>query len=345
MNRFICIHGHFYQPPRENPWLNEVEVQDSSYPYHDWNEKVTAECYARNAAARILDNNRRIVDIINNYSKISFDFGPTLLSWMQHKDPEIYAAVLEADRLSQQYFSGHGSAMAQVYNHMIMPLANTKDKRTQIIWGIKDFESRFKRKPEGMWLAETAVDLESLDLMAEQGIKFTVLAPHQAKRIKEGGQEMLWHDVSVAKVDTRVPYRCYLPSGRQISIFFYDGPIALGVAFDGLLSNGEQFARRLTSNFRTDDPNAQIVSIATDGETYGHHHKFGDMALAYGLHYIESNHLAQLTVYGEFLQKYPATQEVEITENSSWSCMHGIERWRSNCGFLKLKMVQYAKSV
>ena len=222
--------------------------------------------------------------------------------------------------------------MAQVYNHMIMPLANTKDKRTQIIWGIKDFESRFKRKPEGMWLAETAVDLESLDLMAEQGIKFTVLAPHQAKRIKEGGQEMLWHDVSVAKVDTRVPYRCHLPSGRQISIFFYDGPIALGVAFEGLLNNGEQFARRLMNAFNADHSGSQIVHIATDGETYGHHHKFGDMALAYCLQYIEKSQLAQLTVYGEFLQKYPATQEVEIVENSSWSCVHGIERWRSDCG-------------
>lgn len=331
MNKFVCIHGHFYQPPRENPWLDEVEVQDSSYPYHDWNEKVTAECYARNAAARILDNDRRIVDIINNYSKISFDFGPTLLSWMQDKDPEIYAAVLEADRLSQQYFSGHGSAIAQVYNHMIMPLANPKDKRTQIIWGIKDFESRFKRKPEGMWLAETAVDLESLDLMAEQGIKFTILAPHQAKRVKQGGQET-WRDVAGAKVDGHVPYRCHLPSGRQICIFFYDGPIAQGVAFEGLLNNGEEFARRLKDDFNASNPQPQVVHIATDGETYGHHHKFGDMALAYCLHYIESNKLAQLTVYGEFLQKYPATQEVEIVENSSWSCVHGIERWRSDCG-------------
>jgi len=332
LNRFICIHGHFYQPPRENPWLDEVEVQDSAYPYHDWNERVTAECYARNAAARILDDNRRIVDIVNNYSKISFDFGPTLLSWMQEKDPEIYAAVLEADRLSQQHYSGHGSAMAQVYNHMIMPLSNTKDKRTQIIWGIKDFESRFKRKPEGMWLAETAVDLESLDIMAEQGIKFTVLAPHQAKRIKHSNQEMLWHDVSGAKIDPRVPYRCYLPSGRQIAIFFYDGPIALGVAFEGLLNNGEHFARRLSESFSVTNPHPQVVNIATDGETYGHHHKFGDMALAYGLHYIESNQLARLTIYGEFLQKHPPTQEVEIVEDSSWSCVHGIERWRSDCG-------------
>ncbi len=332
MNRFVCIHGHFYQPPRENPWLDEVEVQDAAYPYHDWNERIIAECYARNAAARILDDRRRIVDIVNNYSKISFNFGPTLLSWMQDKDPEIYAAVLEADRLSQEYYSGHGSALAQVYNHMIMPLANSKDKRTQIIWGIKDFESRFKRKPEGMWLAETAVDLESLDLMAEQGIKFTILAPHQARRIKQSDQEMLWHDVSVGKVDPRVPYLCNLPSGRKICIFFYDDPIARGVAFEGLLNNGEQFARRLTDGFGVSNPNAQVVNIATDGETYGHHHKFGDMALAYCLHYIESNHLAQLTIYGEFLEKFPPTQEVEIVENSSWSCMHGIERWRSDCG-------------
>ena len=198
MNRFICIHGHFYQPPRENPWLDEVELQDSAYPYHDWNERVTAECYARNSDARILDDSKRIIDIVNNYSKISFNFGPTLLSWMENKDPEIYRSILEADRLSQNNFSGHGSAMAQVYNHVIMPLANARDKRTQIIWGIKDFEFRFKRKPEGMWLAETAVDLETLEIMAEQGIKFTVLAPHQAKRIRPTDQEMLWRDVAGA---------------------------------------------------------------------------------------------------------------------------------------------------
>jgi len=316
MNKFVCIHGHFYQPPRENPWLDEVEVQDSAYPYHDWNERVTAESYARNADARILDDNQRIVDIINNYSKISFNFGPTLLSWMEKKDPEIYRAILEADRLSQQYFSGHGSAIAQVYNHMILPLANSRDKRTQILWGIQDFEFRFKRKPEGMWLAETAVDLESLDIMAEQGIKFTVLAPHQARR----------------HVDTRMPYRCHLPSGRQICIFFYDGPLALGVAFEGLLNNGEQFARRLTSGFSPNHPAAQLVHVATDGETYGHHHKFGDMALAYCLRYIEEKQLARLTVYGEFLEKFPPTQDIEIVENSSWSCVHGVERWRSDCG-------------
>jgi alpha-amylase/alpha-mannosidase (GH57 family) len=332
MNRFVCIHGHFYQPPRENPWLDEVELQDTAYPYHDWNERVTAECYARNANARILDTNRKIINIVNNYSRISFNFGPTLLSWMAKKTPEIYAAILEADKLSQTNFSGHGSAIAQVYNHIIMPLANTRDKRTQVLWGIKDFEYRFKRKPEGMWLAETAVDIETLDIMAEQGIKFTILAPHQAKRVKEAGQEMLWRDVAGQKVDPRVPYRCYLPSGRTICIFFYDGPIAQGVAFEGLLNNGEYFARRLAREFNANSSQTQLVHVATDGETYGHHHKFGDMALAYCLQYVETHELAHLTVYGEFLEKHPVNHEVEISENSSWSCAHGVERWRSNCG-------------
>ncbi len=332
MNRFVCIHGHFYQPPRENPWLNEVEIQDSAFPYHDWNERVNVECYARNGAARILDGSRKIVDIVNNYSHISFNFGPTLLSWMEDKAPETYAAILEADRLSQTYFGGHGSAVAQVYNHMIMPLANERDKRTQIIWGIKDFEYRFKRKPEGMWLGEAAVDNLTLDIMAEYGIKFTILAPHQAASVREIGQDMLWRDVHIQAVDPRVPYLCHLPSGRTISIFFYDGPVAQGVAFEGLLNNGEYFANRLAREFNPNAANAQLVNIATDGETYGHHHKFGDMALAYCLHYLQKSQLAQLTVYGEFLEKFPPKHEVQIVENSSWSCAHGVERWRSNCG-------------
>ena len=332
MNRYVCIHGHFYQPPRENPWLDEVEVQDSAYPYHDWNERVSVECYARNASSRILDGQRKIVDIVNNYSRISFNFGPTLLSWMERRDPETYKSILEADKISQRLFSGHGSAMAQVYNHLIMPLANTRDKKTQIIWGIKDFEYRFKRKPEGMWLAETAVDLETLDLLAQQGIKFTVLAPYQAKGVKEIHQDMTWRDVSGGKIDPRIPYLCYLPSGKTISIFFYDGPVAQSVAFEGLLNNGEYFAQRLVREFNPNGPAAQMVHIATDGETYGHHHKFGDMALAYGMNYIEASQLAKLTIYGEFLEKFPPTHAVEIFENSSWSCAHGVERWRSNCG-------------
>ncbi len=330
MNKYVCIHGHFYQPPRENPWLDEVEVQDSAFPYHDWNERVTAESYARNGAARILNSEKMIIDIVNNYSKISFNFGPTLLSWMQKKSRDVYEAILEADQVSQAKFSGHGAALAQVFNHMIMPLANSRDKRTQILWGIKDFEYRFRRKPEGMWLAETAVDNETLDIMAEMGIKFTVLAPRQAKRVREmeGGS---WRSVADQKVDPRVPYLCKLPSGRTINLFFYDGPISQGIAFEGLLTNGEFFAGRLMHAF-TPHPNTQLVHVATDGETYGHHHKFGDMALAYCLNVIESSKDTKLTIYGEFLEKFPPTHEAEIFENSSWSCVHGVERWRADCG-------------
>ncbi len=331
MNRFVCIHGHFYQPPRENPWLNEVELQDSAYPYHDWNERINVECYARNAFSRILDDKQKVVDIVNNYSKISFNFGPTLLSWLQQKAPDAYEAILQADRLSQKNFSGHGSALAQVYNHMIMPLANSQDKRTQVLWGIKDFEYRFKRKPEGMWLAESAVDLETLDIMAEYDIKFTILAPHQAQKIRPLAQEQ-WQELHGQKVDSRRAYVCRLPSGRSINIFFYDGAIAQGVAFNGLLNNGEGFANRLVSEFNVHTSEAQMVNIATDGETYGHHHKFGDMALAYCLQCIQSKNQAQLSIYGEFLEKFPASYEVMIVENSSWSCAHGVERWRSDCG-------------
>jgi alpha-amylase/alpha-mannosidase (GH57 family) len=330
MNRYVCIHGHFYQPPRENPWLEEVELEDAAYPYHDWNERITAECYAPNTASRILDTERRIIDIVNNYEKISFNFGPTLLSWMEIYATEVYQAIIEADRLSQKRFSGHGSAIAQVYNHIIMPLANSRDKRTQVIWGITDFAHRFGRKPEGMWLAETAVDLETLDILAEHGIGFTILAPHQAKRVRRLKQEE-WTDVSGATVDPRIPYQCKLPSGRTISLYFYDGPISRDVAFGGLLKSGENLTSRLLGLFSKGE-GPQIVHIATDGESYGHHHHFGDMALAYALHHIESNSLAKITNYGEHLEKYPPTFEVEIDVNTSWSCAHGVERWRSGCG-------------
>jgi alpha-amylase/alpha-mannosidase (GH57 family) len=330
MNRYICIHGHFYQPPRENPWLEEVELQDSAYPYHDWNERITAECYSPNAASRILAPDKSILDIINNYSKISFNFGPTLLSWIQRHKPDVHEAIIEADRQSRKNFSGHGSAIAQVYNHMIMPLANARDKRTQVIWGIRDFEHRFGRRPEGMWLAETAVDIETLEVLAEQEILFTILAPRQAGRVRNIGRR--WRDVSGSRIDPRMAYLCRLPSGKTINLFFYDGPISQDIAFGGLLTSGEKFASRLLGAFIEDRQQAQIVHIATDGETYGHHHRHGEMALAYCLHHIESNNLAKITVYGEYLEKFPPTHEVEIIENTSWSCAHGIERWQSNCG-------------
>lgn len=332
MKKYICIHGHFYQPPRENPWLEEVELQDSAYPFHDWNERVTSECYSRNATSRILNSQRKIANIVNNYAKISFNFGPTLLSWMEKKAPELYVQILEADSLSQKQFSGHGAALAQVYNHIVMPLANKNDKRTQVVWGIKDFEYRFKRKPEGMWLAETAADLETLDIMAESGIKFTILAPHQAKRVKRISAPD-WVDVSGQRVDPKKPYLCHLPSGRSIAIFFYDGPMSRAAAFEGLLRNGDDFARRLDGGFDyAAGPGPQLVHIATDGETYGHHQQFADMALAYVINKIESENSGTLTIYGEYLEKFPPQSEVEIFENTSWSCCHGVERWKSDCG-------------
>jgi len=332
MERYVCIHSHFYQPPRENPWLEEIELQDSAYPYHDWNERITAECYSPNATSRILDGSGRIENIVNNYSKISFNFGPTILSWMETKDPELYRAILDADRQSRENFSGHGSAIAQAYNHMILPLANTRDKRTQVAWGVRDFERRFGRRPEGMWLPETAVDLESLDLMAMEGIRYAILEPRQAHRVRKRGSRD-WQDVIGGRIDPKVPYKVRLPSGRTIAVFFYDGPVSRAVAFEGLLNNGEIFANRLLGAF--DDSRTgryQLVHIATDGESYGHHHPHGEMALSYALHHIESNALVRITNYGEFLEKHPPTHEVEIYEYTSWSCTHGIERWRSNCG-------------
>jgi alpha-amylase/alpha-mannosidase (GH57 family) len=332
MERYLCIHCHFYQPPRENPWLEAVEQQDSAYPYHDWNERITAECYEPNSVSRILGEDKRIERIVNNYSRISFNFGPTLLSWMEEKAPQVYAAILEADRESQKRFGGHGSALAQAYNHMILPLSNRRDKYTQALWGLRDFEHRFGRKPEGMWLPETAVDLESLDVLAELGIKFTILAPHQAAGVRPLGEGGSFHDVGHANIDPTRAYLCRLPSGREISLFFYDGPISRAVAFEGLLSNGEHFAQRLTHGYDEARHWAQLMHIATDGETYGHHHRHGDMALAFALHHIESHKLAQVTNYGEFLERFPPQMEVQVRENTSWSCSHGIERWRSDCG-------------
>ena len=330
MEKYICIHGHFYQPPRENPWLEEIEVQDSAYPYRDWNERITAECYSPNTAARILGNNRTIEDITNNYSKISFNFGSTLLSWMETQEPETYKSIIEADKISSKNFGGHGSAIAQVYNHIIMPLANKRDKETQVIWGIEDFKFRFGREPEGMWLAETAVDIETLETLAENGINYTILAPRQAARVRKIGDEN-WMGVLNGTVDPKRAYLCNLPSGRKINLFFYDGPISQELGFGDLLSNGENLANRLTGTFTNED-SPQIAHIATDGETYGHHKKHGDMALAYCLNSIEKNDLVNLTIYGEYLEKHPPEFEAEIIENTSWSCIHGVERWRNNCG-------------
>jgi len=328
-NKYVCIHGHFYQPPRENAWLDEIEIQESAHPFHDWNERINFECYAPNTSARILDNNGLIYKIINNYTYLSYNFGPTLLSWMERTDKETYNAILESDKISKTRFGGHGSAIAQAHSHLILPLANHRDKVTQVKWGLRDFEYRYGRKSEGIWLAETAVDSASLEVLAEQGLKYTILAPRQAKAIRKIGDHD-WHGVNEG-FDTRRPYLVNLPSGKSIALFFYDGQIAQDVAFKGLLNDGNRFADHIHNSFdQNDEP--QLVHIATDGESYGHHHRHGEMALASCLHKIDTDDVAQLTNYGEYLEKFPPTYEVQIHDNSSWSCVHGVERWRSDCG-------------
>jgi alpha-amylase/alpha-mannosidase (GH57 family) len=332
-NRYLLVHGHFYQPPRENPWLETIELQDSAAPFHDWNERITAECYAPNGASRITNADGQIVRIVNNYARMSFNFGPTLLSWLEDFAPRAYRMIQDADRVSAERYSNHGSALAQVYNHLIMPLASERDARTQIRWGIADFEHRFGRKPEGMWLSETAVNRKTLDLLAQERIKFTILAPNQAARIRKlNTPETPWRDTPNATVDPSQPYLVQLDEGRSIAVFFYDGPASRAIAFEHLLNDGETFAKRLLTGFQPDNPNPQLAHVATDGESYGHHHKHGEMALSYALHYIEQNNLATLTNYAEFLEKVPPTWEAEVVDDSSWSCSHGVERWRSDCG-------------
>jgi len=328
--RYICIHGHFYQPPRENPWLNAVEVEDSAAPFHDWNERITSECYAPNTRARLLHGDGRIIQLLNNYAWISFNFGPTLLQWMAACAPDVHQGIVEADHLSQARRGGHGNALAQVYNHLIMPLASQRDKETQVAWGIADFRHRFGRDPEGMWLAETAVDTDSLEVLAEAGISFTILAPRQARRWRKLGTKE-WYEVP-GGVDPSRAYLCRLPSGRSIVLFFLDAIVSHRVAFERLLDDGQRFLDCLLQGLDDSREHAQLMHIATDGESYGHHHAHGDMALAYVLARLADDPDVRLTNYGEFLELHPPEWEVEIHDDSSWSCVHGIERWRSDCG-------------
>ncbi|HEU4366636.1 MAG TPA: DUF3536 domain-containing protein [Methylomirabilota bacterium] len=328
--RAVVIHGHFYQPPRENPWLEAVEVQDSAAPYHDWNERVTAQCYAPNTAARRVDAANRILDIVNNFERISFNVGPTLFAWLERRAPEVARAIVQADRASVLARGGHGNALAQVYNHQIMPLASRADKVTQVRWGLEDFRRRFGREAEGMWLPETAVDDETLEVLAEAGVKFTILAPAQARRVRPlaGGD---WEETNHA-VDPSRPYLWRGPRGLTLALFFYDGPVSRAVAFEHLLESGERFAARLRAAFSEARDWPQLVHCATDGESYGHHSRFGEMALAAAVARLEADDAIELTSYGAFLAAHPPTHEAQVHQDTSWSCAHGIERWRADCG-------------
>src|SRR5690349_3434732 len=315
----LVIHGHFYQPPRENPWTGEVEAEPSAAPYHDWNERIHDECYAPNATA-------------NNYARISFNFGPTLLSWLEPHHPETYQHIVTADRESVAQRGGHGNAIAQAYGHAILPLCNERDRLTQVVWGVADFRFRFGREPEALWLPETAANDATLALLIDQGLRYVILAPEQAKRVRVG---LEWNDVSGGNVDPTRPYRFEHPdaSGRSIAVFFYDGPLARAIAFEKALTSSRTLVERFSYAARRGD----LVNVATDGETYGHHFKFGDLALAYALGVEAKQAGFTLTNYGEYLDAHPPEFAVEIDnglegEGSSWSCVHGVSRWTRDCG-------------
>ena len=325
----LIIHGHFYQPPRENPWTGKVEQEIGAAPYHDWNERIHAECYAPNAWAKVIGPS--VERTINNYEHISFNFGPTLISWLERHHPPTYERILEADRLSLAARGGHGNAIAQAYGHAILPLCNDRDRLTQVLWGIADFRHRFRREPEALWLPETACNNATLDLLIDQGLRFVILAPHQAARYKLPGSEE-WQSTDL---DTSRAYRYIHQEGsdRSIAIFFYDGPASRSIAFDRALSSSEV----LVQKFKEAATRGPMVNVATDGETYGHHFKFGDLCLAHTIEIDGPRAGFEMTNYGEFLDQHPAEAEVQIDEGAygegtSWSCIHGVSRWTRDCG-------------
>ena len=328
MARLLCLHGHFYQPPRENPWIEEIEVQDSAEPFHDWNERIAVECYGPNAAARLKGPDDRIQDIVDNYVHLSFNFGPTLLAWMERFRPDVYARVLDADARSVEA-RGHGNALAQGYSHAILPLASPRDRFTEIRWGLADFRRRFRREPEGFWLPETAADSATLAALAAEGIRYTVLSPYQARRVRPPGGE--WVDATDARFDPTRPYRVKAGE-RELVVFFYDGHIARDLAFGDALGSPDALVRRLDGGYDPGRHHDELLTIAFDGETLGHHKKGGDEVLAAALRRLGAAGTPRVVNLGQALALVPAEWEAEIAEGSSWSCAHGIERWRSDCG-------------
>jgi len=335
---YVTIHGHFYQPPRENPYLNTIERQPSAQPYHDWNERIHHECYRPNAFARILNDSQQLIRIVNNFEYLSFNIGATLMSWLEQYDLEVYQRILEADRLSSKRLNGHGNAIAQVYNHIILPLANKRDKYTQIRWGKEDFYSRFNREPEGMWLAETAVDYETIEALIDEEIKFIILAPSQAESCRpiphEHSQEkdLQWHKVAGSQIDPTRPYRCFIQDGRYIDIFFYDGPISRDMGFNDVLATADNLIGRLGQAIKGDNRPSQLINVATDGETFGHHKASTEKCLAYAFSEVFAARGWKVTNYAHYLSISEPTWEVKLKPVTSWSCAHGVDRWQDDCG-------------
>ncbi|WP_066426840.1 DUF3536 domain-containing protein [Anabaena sp. 4-3] len=339
---YVTVHGHFYQPPRENPYLDAIERQPSAAPFHDWNERIHWECYRPNAFARVLNDQGEVVGIVNNYEYMSFNIGPTLMSWLERYDVEVYQRILEADAKSCQRLHGHGNAIAQVYNHIIMPLANEQDKHTQIRWGKEDFRSRFGRDPEGMWLAETAVDYATVKALVAEGIRFIVLAPSQAQRCRplptQDDPQPEWHEVGGSQIDPTRPYRCYLKGSKgttnsqYIDIFFYDGPISRDMGFSDVVYSSNHLAGRIGAAVRGDHRQSQLISVATDGETFGHHKRGTEKTLAYAFIKEFPQHNWTVTNFAHYLSLHPPAWEVELKPVTAWSCAHGVDRWQDDCG-------------
>ncbi len=331
---YLILHGHFYQPPREDPWTDEIETQDSAAPFHDWNERINRECYAANAASRVIDSFGRIQAILNNYEHISFNFGPTLVDWLLRHDPRTLERIVEADRHSAQRLEGHGNAIAQVYNHIILPLATDADKTTQIVWGLRHFEKTYGRRSEGIWLAETAVNDRTVEVLIEQGVKYIILAPTQAQAVQYEGQEE-WTDVSHNNIDPSRAYRLETPAG-QLAVFFYYGDIASKLSFEHLLFNVDHLRGELLAHDHPDQA-PPMINVATDGESYGHHEPFGDMCLARLIYENREREDFFFGNYGHFLAHNPPRDRVRLKEGNNglgtaWSCAHGVGRWFEDCG-------------
>jgi alpha-amylase/alpha-mannosidase (GH57 family) len=333
----LIIHGHFYQPPRENPWTGLVDEEASAAPFHDWNERVNAECYRPNSMVSVIDD-QGVGQTFNNYSLISFDFGPTLLSWLEREDFRTYTKIIDADIDSARNHDGHGNAIAHAYGHAILPLCNAHDLKTQVRWGLADFRYRFGRDAEALWLPETACNDDVLGVLIDEELRFVILAPQQAARVRTlpGDLNEEWRSVAGGEVDTTIPYHYFHRdgSGRSIAVFFYDQQVAGAIAFNHALNSSGELLQRLTD---AGTGNGKLVNVATDGESYGHHHKFGELCLTYALGVEAAARGFSVTNYGEHLDRNPPAAEVEIYlgvngGGSSWSCTHGVERWQADCG-------------
>lgn len=334
----LCIHGHFYQPPRENPWTGEIEEQPGAKPFHDWNERIYTECYRPNAAAEIINDNGEVVKHINNYEYLNFNFGPSLLAWIQRKHESTYNKIIEADKISRMKYKGHGNAIAMCYSHMIMPLANFNDKVTQVTWGLEDFKHHFGRESEGIWLPETACNNETIEVLINLKVKYIILDTGQAAFVRKSG-ESEWIDVNNNSIDPGKPHRHFsaIDSDKYIDIFFYNGPVSKAVAFDDVLTSSQNLLGKIRSASQFSSGNNNLVSVATDGETFGHHKKFSDRTLAYFISSLVPSENINIYNFGHYLELYPPVMEVKIksgdnNEGTSWSCTHGVKRWKEDCG-------------